>query len=158
MSRSSYTSRSSSFKSTSASSSKTSGNGSNMRLYVVLGILAFAIIIGTIIGSSYKSNEKFSNPKPAYTLVFLYMEGCGHCVDFKKEWEIIVPKVEENKTYNFTTSKLDLNDDGKTIATANGITYAPAILLKKNSDSSIIEYNGKRTAKEIIEFAVKNAI
>lgn len=153
MSRSYSRSISSNFK-----SSPKSSDGGNMRLYVVLGILAFAIIVGTIIGSSYKSNEKFSNATPAYSLVFLYMDSCGHCQDFKDEWDIIDKKVKNNNTYNFIASKLDLNNEGQELAEANNITYAPAILLKKNINSTIVEYKGERKADKIIEFAVKNAI
>ena len=69
---------------------KSSSSGiDNTRLFVILGILAFAIIIGTIVGSSYR--EKFSNEK---TLVYIYMDECQHCKNFEPIWDKIVKKVK----------------------------------------------------------------
>ena len=143
------------------SSVRSSGtkSGDNTQLYILLGILAFAIIIGTIVGSSYKSTERFSNAEPKYSLIFLSMSGCGHCEDFKPVWKELMQKVKSDNTYNFTAEPtIDLNgEEGSAIAKTKNITYAPAILLKENSSNKTIEYKGEREIDSIIEFAVSNA-
>ena len=144
-----------------SSSVRSSGNnsGDNTQLYVLLGILAFAIIVGTIIGSSYKSTERFTNSNPKYSLIFLSMTECGHCEKFKPVWKELIKQVNLNDTYNFKAEEtIDLNsDEGSAIANSKNITYAPAILLKEINGSNIIEYNGNREIDSIIEFAVANA-
>jgi thiol-disulfide isomerase/thioredoxin len=154
-------SRISSVSSSVSSNVRSSGNksGGNTQLYILLGILAFAIIIGTIVGSSYKSTERFSNADPKYSLIFLSMSGCHHCEDFKPVWDELMQEVKSNKTYNFTAEEtIDLNSDkGSTIAKTKNITYAPAILLKENASNKTIEYDGKREINSILEFAVSNA-
>jgi len=135
-----------------------SGNNDNTKFYVLLGILAFAIIIGTLIGSSYRSTEGFTNANK-YSLIFLSMERCGHCEKFKPTWNKLMEKVNSNKTYNFDAKQtFDLNsEEGSKIAKANNITYAPAILLIENGSEKAIEYNGEREVDSIIQFAISNA-
>lgn len=54
-------------------------SGSNTRLFIVLGILAVAIIFGSILGSKYM--EKFTVRDK--TLVYFYMKTCTYCKDRK---------------------------------------------------------------------------
>jgi len=124
----------------------------NTQLYVILGIIAFAIIMGTIIGSGYRNSELFTNNKK---LVYLYMENCPYCKNFDNEWSIIVDKVKNNKEYNFTTEKYNLNDNslGTKYAKDNKIEYAPAIIL---ISSKTVEYNEQtRNADAILKWASK---
>lgn len=131
----------------------------NTTLFIVIGIFVFAIIIGTIIGSSYNSRERFTDsspPPPANKLVYLYMDGCGHCSDFNSTWENIKNKVEGNPgTYNFTVEKYNLgNGKGSEYAKQFQISYAPAILfIKASSSSTKNEYNGSRTVDEVLKWA-----
>jgi hypothetical protein len=132
-----------------SSSSKTS----NMRLYVIIGILAFAIIVGTIIGSSYNNRELFTNHKK---LIYLYMDNCPHCVSFTKEWVKIETAVTENPSkYDFTLQKHNLtSEEGKKYATDNKIDYAPAILFVSSSKTT--EFNGNsRTSADVLTWASK---
>lgn len=129
----------------------------NTTLFIVIGIFVTAIIIGTIIGSSYNSKERFTDPPPpANKLVYLYMDGCGHCEDFNTTWENIKNKVDGNPgTYNFTVEKYNLSDGkGSEYAKQFQISYAPAILLiKGSSPSTKNEYNGSRTVDEVLKWA-----
>jgi len=131
----------------------------NTTLFIVIGIFVFAIIIGTIIGSSYNSRERFTDSSPTNSnnkLVYLYMDGCGHCADFNTTWENIKNKVEGNPgTYNFTVEKYNLgNGKGSEYAKQFQISYAPAILfIKASSSSTKNEYNGSRTVDEVLKWA-----
>jgi len=129
--------------------------GDNTTLFIVIGIFLFAIIIGTVLGSSYNSKENFegSNNK----LVYLYMDGCGHCVSFNTVWENIKSKVEGNPSkYNFTLEKNNLNSGtGKEYAEKYQISYAPAILFLKGTTKT--EFNGSRTVDEVLSWASSQA-
>lgn len=122
----------------------------NTQLFIILGIFAIAIIIGTIIGSSYRSRELFTNSK---RLVYLYMKKCPHCTTFDKEWTIIENTINANSSkYDFTVEKYDLSsDEGKKYATENKIDYAPAILFISLKTS---EFDGNsRKAEDILKWA-----
>jgi len=65
---------------------KSSSFDISTRFLVIIGILAFAIIVGTIVGSTYTSNEGFTGTMDNKTLVYLYMENCRFCKDFNNTW------------------------------------------------------------------------
>lgn len=125
----------------------------NTTLFILIGILAFAIIVGTVIGSSYNYNEKFTvnNNK----LVYLYMTTCGHCKEFNTTWEDISNKVNNDKTkYPFSAIKMDLAKEGSEYATKYDIQYAPAILFIKEGSTVKNEYNGSRTVDKVLDWAL----
>jgi thiol-disulfide isomerase/thioredoxin len=122
---------------------KSSSGVDNTRLFVILGILAFAIIIGTIVGSSYK--EKFTNKK---TLVYIYMDNCPHCKNFEPIWDKIVNKIKEDKTYsNLTTKKLDINNDE-----IKDVKSAPTIMILPSKKT----YEDARDVNKILDWAVNS--
>jgi len=130
------------------------GSKDNTTLFIVIGIFAFAIIVGTIIGSSYNYNERFTVNKNK--LVYLYMEGCGHCKEFNSVWDNIKNKVDNDKTkYPFSADKLDLAKEGSEYANKYNIEYAPAILFIKEGSTNKNEYNGSRTVEKVLEWAIK---
>jgi hypothetical protein len=135
----------------------TKGND-NTTLFILLGILAFAIIIGTIIGSSYNKTERFGNNNK---LVYLYMDGCGHCSEFNIHWSNIKSTIDNNKDrYPFLAEKYNLNDGslGSTYSKTYDIQYAPAILFIKDGVTSKNEYNGSRTVNAVLEWAEKQNV
>jgi hypothetical protein len=124
----------------------------NTQLFIILGILALVIIIGVIIGSSYKTRELFGNSK---RLVYLHMKNCPHCVAFNDEWTNIENTVKSNPSkYDFTLEKHDLmSDEGKKYATENKIDYAPAILFISLKTT---EFDGNsRKAEDILDWVSK---
>ena len=137
-----------------------SGGGSNTKLLLIIGIFAFAIIIGTLVGKSYFNREKFTNNNQ---LIYLYMENCGHCKKFNETWNKINESVKDpsnaNK-YKFTTHKYDLMNDDKGIkyATENKIDYAPAILFISSNDKVKIFDENSRMPEIILEWAVKEQL
>jgi len=128
---------------------RSSSNSSfSTRFFILIGILAFSIIIGTIIGSSYISKEKFTNEK---TLIYLYMDTCGFCKEFNSTWN----KITESAT-DFKTVKYNMNsDEGKKLANDNNITYAPALLLQVNGKTIIYKEN-TRNINEILSWVNNN--
>ena len=128
-------------------------SSNNTRLYIVLGILAFAIIIGTIAGSSYK--ELFTNPSKE--IVYLYMETCGHCKTFTPVWD----KIVANNKNNFTFNKYDLNNDarGKELADTYNVSSAPTIMMLPIPASATEQqknkhfYEGDRSESAIMAWA-----
>ena len=125
----------------------------NTNLYILLGILLIAVIVGTILGKSYydKTRENFATVKK---LIYLYMPNCNFCKDFDKIWDTIVKEVNDNKlTYDFTTAKYDMTTDpiGIQLATDNNIKYAPSILFVT---TRAVEYNEtERTKDKILQWA-----
>jgi hypothetical protein len=130
---------------------KSSSFDISTRFLVIIGILAFAIIVGTIVGSTYTSNEGFTGTMDNKTLVYLYMENCRFCKEFNNTWGQI--ENEAKQTKKFKTVKYDLNktEEGKKIATENNISYAPALLLQMN-DKTIVYNENTRNKDEIISW------
>ena len=127
----------------------------NTTLFILIGMFAFAIIIGTIIGSSYNKTERFGNNNK---LVYLYMDGCGHCNEFNIHWSNIKSKIDGNKQkYSFSAEKYNLNDNssGSNYAKTYDIQYAPAILFIKDGITTKNEYNGARTVDGVLQWAEK---
>jgi hypothetical protein len=147
----------SSMKSLSSMKKYSSGKNSG-QFYVILGLLLFIIIIGSILVSAYVSRrELFTNAgEPKGKLIYLYMTTCGHCKEFSKVWDEIVNEVNTKKTYKFTTDKYELDKDnkGKEYAEKNNINYAPAILFE-NSKGVVKIYgdNQERTKDKILQWA-----
>jgi thiol-disulfide isomerase/thioredoxin len=133
-----------SFKS--ISSSKRSKDDSSSTILVSIALLLFIIITGTIIYNSY-NREKFTSNQPN-KLVYLYMENCGFCKEFNKVWEEM--EKEDLTKYKININKFDLNNEGKELANANSINYAPAIILITPNKHFL--YEGERTKLEIFKW------
>lgn len=150
-----------------ASRSSASNNNSNMRLYIILGILAFAIIVGVLVGSQYK--EKFTNDlipmtttptSSSIALYYFYSETCGYCSDFDKTWKNLA---NNNKYYNaLSFMKFDVDDNEKTTGKKYGdlynVPYYPYIMLVKTEiDKYVFDPKTERTEKNIIKWVNDNA-
>lgn len=127
------------------SSSRRGKEDSSTTILVSIALLLFIIIAGTIIYNSY-NRENFTNQPNK--LVYLYMETCGFCKEFDKVWEEI--EKEDLTKYKINVNKFDLNKDGKDIANANSINYAPAIILITPNKHFL--YEGERTKLEIFKW------
>jgi hypothetical protein len=127
----------------------------NSMFYLLLGIFIIAIIIGSVMVTSFNNREKFANNNK---LVYLYMEGCHHCENFSIVWENIKSKIQSNPDkYTFSAEKYDLNDGstGTNYSKTYDVHYAPAILFIKDNNKDKNEYNGSRTVDEVLNWAVK---
>lgn len=122
-------------------------SGSNTRLFIVLGILAVAIIFGSILGSKYM--EKFTVRDK--TLVYFYMKTCTYCNQFEPEWTKIENLVKsENKYSGLKLKKIDLQStEGKEYKDVSG---APTLMVLPSKEM----YEGNREAKLILDWALIN--
>lgn len=119
----------------------------NTRLYIVLGILAIAIILGSILGSKYM--EKFTSQK---TLIYFYMTNCPHCINFESEWTRIQDIIKtESKYSGLNVKKLNIqtDDEAKEYKDVNG---APTIMLLPSKKI----YNGEREAYKILDWTTNS--
>ena len=123
--------------------------GSNTRLFIVLGILAIAIIFGSILGSKYM--EKFTVTNK--TLVYFYMKSCPFCNDFEPEWtkiEKIINSDSENRYTGLKLKKIDLQStEGKEYKDVSG---APTLMVLPSKEM----YEGNREANLILDWALIN--
>jgi len=127
----------------------------NSMFYLLLGVFIIAIIVGSVLVTSFNNREKFANNNK---LVYLYMDGCHHCKNFSIVWENIKSKIQSNPDkYTFSAEKYDLNDGstGSNYSKIYDINYAPAILFITDNSKDKNEYNGSRTVDEVLEWAVK---
>jgi len=142
--------------SSSSSSSRGRSNGrSSGQFYVILGLLLFIIIIGSILVSAYVSRRELFTNESKGKLIYLYMTNCGHCKEFSKVWDEITAEISSNKEYKFTAEKYELDDaKGKEYATKNKINYAPAILFENSKGVvNIYDGNDERTKDKILTWA-----
>jgi len=135
-----------------SSVSNANSSSDNTRLYIILSILAFAIIVGVLVGSSYK--EKFTNNNSSVSLVYFYHRNCKHCVDFQNTWS----SMAANRAYNnISFVKYDVEAiepiSGQKYGDKYGIQYYPTIMLIKTEQTKeIFDSNTERTPTNIIRW------
>jgi len=132
--------------------SKSIINGTdNTRLFIILGVLAFAIIVGVLIGSSYRENFTGESTNQI-GLLYFYMETCPHCNDFNSIWKDLSSKYSD--IINFYKIDLDGIDKetNKKNAEKYGVTSAPTIRLKIGAGDYITYDQNQRTKEDIIRW------
>ena len=74
------------------------------KVVVACALLTFAIIVGVLVGSSYR--EKFTGESTNQIgLLYFYMESCPHCNDFNNIWKDLSNKYSDIIKFY----KIDLN-------------------------------------------------
>lgn len=135
-------------------SRSSASNNSNMRLYIILGILTFAIIVGVLVGSQYR--EKFTDNN-SINLLYFYNENCGHCANFDKTWQLLSnnPKYKDVISFSkYDVAEIDKNTE-KTYGELYNIPYYPYIMLIKTvnkKDTFVFDSNIERSQKNIIKW------
>jgi len=86
-----------------------------------------------------------------YDLYLFKADWCGHCQQFKNNWEILKSDQELSKKINFIT--LDSEKNASSIKEWNVSGY-PTIIFKK--DNNAVEYNGERNVNSIKKFINEN--
>lgn len=121
-------------------------------IWVVIGLfIGIACVILAIIGAIdyLKKNKKtFGNVSydgKTEILLYSYKE-CGHCKDFKKEWNKLIELTKNNM--NIHTEEIELTANPARIQ-KDGIMYFPTIKINGK------EYDGERTAEAILRAAKK---
>jgi len=90
-----------------------------------------------------------SSKKPE--LYLFKAEWCGHCKNFKPEWNKLINNNNLKEKVNFITLDSDTNKKEFTEWKIEGF---PTIILKKGDTS--IEYNGERSVNNIEKFIKTN--
>ncbi len=123
----------------------------NTRLFIILGVLTFAIIVGVLVGSSYR--EKFTGESTNQIgLLYFYMESCPHCNDFNNIWKDLSNKYSDIiKFYKIDLNGID-RETNKSNAEKYGVTSAPTIKLKIGTGDYITYDKNQRTKEDIIKW------
>ena len=88
------------------------------------------------------------------SVIFYYMEGCPWCVKFYDEWS----KFEKLAIINgFEAIKIERKSLNSTNLVGGNIQGFPTIRIK-NSNGEVFDYNGARTATELLEFSKNHFI
>jgi thiol-disulfide isomerase/thioredoxin len=91
------------------------------------------------------------------TIFFIYSNSCGHCIDFKPEWEKFKIKNKINIVEIESDALIEINKSHKVIfkkiCPSNGLVYFPMIvLLNNNSKTKKYIYDGERKSKIIKKY------
>ena len=83
------------------------------------------------------------------TLVLFYMDGCGHCTDFKPVWEQLVPELERG---GVKCLGLNYKDHAEMIR-QEGVAGFPTIKFYPHGfPGKSVDYSGARTREGILDF------
>jgi len=133
----------------SSSSRSSSSKNDYSKIYVILSILLFVIIVGSIFFSNRREN--FTNENKG-TLIYLHMEGCGHCKTFSNEvWDKF--KKDKDLPFNIVDYNIDDKSKGSSLAEKENINYAPALIYMTDKGNEI--YEGERSKGKIMEWIDK---
>ena len=144
--------------------SKCSGSGASsaprwmlIAAFAILALLAATLVYQYMVASALsRSSERFADASGApYTLVYLYMDGCGWCERFKDQWtEIETNRSAELAKMGVATAKFERAQSGAK-AYASAVQGYPTILLAK-PDGTTVKFQGERTADEVVAFVRSN--
>ena len=122
--------------------------------YILYALIAIALIsVGIYFIISKSSLEGFANTKTK-TIEYYYMDGCGHCTQFKDVWESVKKEIVANKL-NIKPVEYNLSKEGNDRGNTFGINGTPTIVIA-DGDTLVAEYNNKRIASSIIDFIKEN--
>jgi thiol-disulfide isomerase/thioredoxin len=100
-----------------------------------------------------ENNENMNdNESGSKSLVFFYMNGCGHCDKFMPTWEEVKSEYSGAITLTEKESASATSDIEKF-----KIKGFPAILLVDSNNNKIKEYNGDRSKPDVMKFLKDNA-
>lgn len=117
----------------------------SLRILVAL-IAVLLLLVGLYFLMGGKLIEKFTGEdKPK--VVYYFLPGCGWCQKFMPEWEKFTKLA---KTEGMETQKVNAQENAEEV-TKKGITAFPTIHVVK--DGKPTEYNGDRTAEDLLKFA-----
>jgi len=100
-----------------------------------------------------ENNENMNdNESGSKSLVFFYMNGCGHCDKFMPTWEEVKSEYSGAITLTEKESASATSDIEKF-----KIKGFPTILLVDSNNNKIKEYNGDRSKSDVMKFLKDNA-
>ena len=118
--------------------------------YVIVGIVAYAVYDVFLKGVLTEGMESGSGIKE---LVFIKMNGCGHCENMQGEWD----KFENDHPKNIKVSQVESSSDrGKELIKSHDVSGFPTILLLDENGNKVKDYDGERSAQAFKKFCKEN--
>ncbi len=111
-----------------------------------LSFILFMVIFSSLYKVSLNLNiEGLSNNRE---LVFVHMNGCGHCEKLMPHWDAAK---SENKS-SISMRKVEMSEkDGPKLVKEHNIKGFPTIILLDNG-KKVKEYDGQRNKKGLLDF------
>lgn len=123
-------------------------------IYMIVGIIIICYAYQILMKNKgnrpvgYGAIEGLTNKK---TLVYFYMNGCGHCKNFMPEWDSF------QKSYKgpIGVKKVEASEDQSLVSKLH-VSGFPTVLLLDGKNNKIDEFNGQRTEKDLTQFCKKH--
>ena len=116
------------------------------KLFGTLIVLAAIYLLFTNFNGLF---EGFGDGGKPSEMLFLHMNGCGHCKKMMPEWDEFV---RNNNNSGLTTRAVEIDED-PSLAKKYEVSGFPTILLLSENGDKIETYEGKRTASGLTEYA-----
>ena len=97
--------------------------------------------------------ENFEATSGKKTLLFLHMNGCGHCKDFMPEWDNFAKSHSHSDTIE--VAKVEKDEDPELMEKL-GVAAYPTVVLVDDKLNKIKEFDGDRTAAALTSFVEEN--
>lgn len=116
----------------------------SIRIIVIL-LAVLLVLVGIYFMMGGKLMEKFTGSETKVTAYLL--PGCGWCEKFKPEWEKFQSMAAKE---GIKAETVNAQEQAQRV-TKEGVTAFPTVKVEKNGKST--EYNGDRTAEDLLKFA-----
>ena len=127
-------------------------------LYALFAVILIAVVAVFVLKRGMSgTNEPFMNStcegtdKP-YTLIAFFMDGCGHCVRFKPEWDQFVADAGSRSWGGKVCLSEVSADDPDTINKYNVRAFPTVLLFNNGVGGNPKEFEGERTAANLDAF------
>lgn len=102
-----------------------------------------------ILDKHYKASVQLGGGEERPTLLYVYMDTCGHCQRFHPQWDALVQSVGDR----FNLVKVEVNDPtAAQLVSSLNVTGVPAFFFSRPGSAAIDEYGGPHTAEAIRGF------
>lgn len=118
----------------------------SLNVFLIL-VVVLLVLVGVYFLMGGRLIEKFTGQDKT-KVTYYFLPGCGWCQKFMPEWEKFVKLAKEE---GIETEKVNAQENAEDV-TKKGITAFPTIHVGKGG-SKPVEYNGDRTAEDLLKFA-----
>lgn len=133
----------------------------NKKILPLLLVIVITFIggfcVNLMLGDKFNSSIEGAENMNKASLVYYYMESCGHCKKFTPEWEKFTKKYKSNSKLNM--KKIE-NKEDKPKNHEDLVEGYPTIILDLNNDKEPIVFpsNKERSVEGLEEFLKENNI
>ena len=119
-------------------------------MYCYLFIFVLVCISAFIIGKYVLHNrEGMDLPSDKSSIVYCYMNGCGHCKDFNPIWDQFM---NGSKLQTLNYAKVEASEDSGFMEEM-GVQGFPTVIAVDSGGKKIKEHDGPRTVEALNDFA-----